>query len=190
MAIAQVGSGVAAAGNGYAQYNAALGQSKYAASALNQNAMLAGMQSDQVTKRAEFETALRGKQAAQEIGHARAYTSGAVDVNTGSAANVQEDIAAAAAADQANIRQNAALQRWGYGIEAANYHAQSRLAKAGGRFAANSSLISGGQAFARDMMGAGYYGKQAGWFDGKPGAGGTDPGYKATNEWWNGKELD
>lgn len=191
-ALAQIGAGVSAAGNGYAQYNGALGQSKYQASVLNMNAQTTDMQAAQAGKQGEFNAAVRGLQGAQEIGKARTATAGgAVDVNTGSAAKVQEDIAAASAADQAMIKQNAALQQWGYNVEAINSRTQAKLAKSGGRFAANSNLISGGGAFARDMMGANYYASKAGWY-GQPaqGAGGTDAGFKATKEAWNSKEWD
>lgn len=162
-AIAQLGGAAASAGNAYSQYGAQLGQAKYQAGALNQNAAFADMQAAQAIKVGEFAAAQRGAQAAQEIGKYRVST-GNVDVNTGTAAKVQEDIASAAAVDRTNILANASLNRWGYGIQAADYRGQARMAKIGGRFAANSALAAGASEVGRAGIGAAYYGSQAGWF--------------------------
>jgi hypothetical protein len=156
-ALAQGGAALADAGQAYGSYQGQLMQSKYQAGVLNQNAALAGVQAAQAQKAADFEANLRSAQGKKAVADARTYTSDAVDVNTGSAAREQADIAAAAITDRANILNNAALQRWGYGIEAANYSTQAKMAKIGGRFGANSSLISGGMRFARDLGAAGYY---------------------------------
>ncbi len=169
-ATAQGMSAIAGAANTYSQYNGTLEQSRFQQSAYNQNAQLALQQGNVAYANGQRMADVRGLQAAQLIGKQRAIiSSGAADVNTGSAARVQEDTAAAAAMDRAQIMNNAALQRWGYGVESTNYETQARLAKTAGRFSANSSLISGGLQFARDTYGAGTYGKKAGWFDGKPG---------------------
>jgi hypothetical protein len=166
-AIAQLGSAAATAGNAYGQYSSNLGQAKFATSALNQNATIADMQAAQAQKNAEQAAAYRGLQASQQIGKERVGT-GAAKSNTGSAAKVQSDIASAAIQDEAQIMNNAALQKWGYGIEAAQYRTQGQLAKIAGRYKANSSLISGGMKFAGDLGQAGLYANKGGVFDGDP----------------------
>jgi hypothetical protein len=151
------------------QYQSQLAQSKWQSQAYNQNAQMALYQGKVAMDSGERAAALRGQQAAQLIGRQRAViSSGAANVNTGSAAQVQEDTAAAAAQDRAQIMNNAALQRWGYQVEATNYEAQARMAKIAGRFNANSSLISGGLGFARDSMAGAYYANKAGWFETPP----------------------
>lgn len=161
-------SAVAGVGNTISQYNSTLEQSRFQRSAYNQNAQMALMHGNVAYANGERMAGYRGLQAAQLIGRQRAViSSGAADVNTGSAARVQEDTAAAAAMDRSQIMNNAALQRWGHQVESTNYETQARMAKTAGRFSANSSLISGGLQFARDAYGAGVYGKKAGWFEGK-----------------------
>lgn len=166
MATAQGISALAGVGNSISQYGSTLEQSRFASQANRLNAQMARQQGDIAWGNAQQMAAVRGQQAAQTIGRQRAIiSSGAADVNTGSAAQVQAATADTAARDRAQIMNNAALQRWGFGIEATNYETQARLAKSAGRYNANSSLISGGLGFARDMYGAASYGKRAGWFD-------------------------
>jgi hypothetical protein len=194
MAAAQGISALSGVGNSISQYGAEMGQSKWASQAYKQNAALANMQGRYAMENGATAAGIRGQQAAQLIGRQRAViSSGAADVNTGSAAKVQADTAAAAAQDRAQIMNNAALQRWGFGVEATNYEAQARLAKIAGRYNANSSLISGGLGFARDMTRAAYYGKQAGWFDGKQANSyerWLEDGEVPTKEQWSGSDWD
>lgn len=167
-AIAQIGGGVAAAGNAYSQGSAARAQGNFQAAQYNQNAAFADMKGEQAQKAATWQAGIRGLQTANAIGGFRAHTSGNVDVNTGSAAKVQEDAAAASRADQAMIMQNAALQRWGYGIEAINDRSQGRMAKIGGDFAAKSAYAQGAAEVGRYGIGTAYYGQKAGWFNEEP----------------------
>lgn len=168
-AAASGASAIASLGNTYSQYSSALSQGAFQNQMYQQNARMASLQGDAAWNAGVRDANLRSERAKQLIGRQRAViSSGAADVNTGSAAKVQEDAAAAAAADRATILNNAALSRWGFASEASQYQMQGKLAKSAGRYNANSSLISGGLGFARDAAAFGYYGKKAGWFDGKP----------------------
>lgn len=165
-AVAQGIGGVTSAANGYSQAQGQLGQAAWQTQAYNQNAQIALMQGNTAEANAERAAGIRGLQAAQTIGKQRAVISGgAANVNTGSAADIQADTAAAAIQDEKQIMNNAALQRWGYGVEATNYEAQARLAKIAGRHNATGSLISGGLGFAQGALGTVAYGSKAGWFD-------------------------
>lgn len=165
-AVAQIGGATATAGNAYSQYSSSLASSKYQAGVLNQNAQFATTQGDQAMERGAFEAAQRGLRAGQVIGAQKAAIAGsAVDASTGSAAKLGEDTRAAAGVDQETIMNNAALQRWGYGIEAAGYRSQARMAKIGGRFAARSALAGGAAGLGKDALAFDYYASKAGWFD-------------------------
>lgn len=163
MAAAQGMQAISTAGNTYSQYGATLGQGRFQTSIYNQNAQLAEQQALNAEARGSFQSNVRGLQTQQTIGKQRVALAGnAVNVNTGSAAQIQQDTAAAGAIDQANIKQNAALTSWGYRMEAIDSRTRGQMTKIGARSSANSSLISGGMAFARDAMGAAYYGSKAG----------------------------
>lgn len=101
-----------------AQYNAAI------AEAQAQDAIARGKQDED-----RYRASIR-----QNIGSARAaYAAQGVDVGSGSAAEVQGDIAYLGELDALQLRNNAAREAWGYRVEARNYLDQGRNARTAAR---------------------------------------------------------
>ena len=125
------------------------------------NGGLADQQAQQALARGEVMASRAGQQTGALQGAQRvALASQGVDVNKGSAARVQADTAAAGAVDRNTIMNNAALQAWGYGVEAANARAQGEMAGIEARGRVSQSLISGGMNFANSMMQTDYWNRQ------------------------------
>lgn len=108
------------------------------------NADMADAQArDAITRGQEEER--RHRQSVQGlIGRQRAALAAqGVDVNSGSALDVQADAAKFGALDAVTIRNNAAREAWGYRVQAANYKAEGRLAFNRGMLDAGGTLLGG-----------------------------------------------
>lgn len=144
-------------GNAYSQSQAIRGAADYESTAANTNARWAELQGEGATKRGEYESQRLLQQARQLIGDQRvAAAAQGVDVNTGSVADAQLQAAELSAADAAQIRNNAFLEALGYRSQASSLRSQGRLAKAAGRTASRSSLLSGGLGFLRTAAQTGH----------------------------------
>lgn len=111
----------------------------------NINAQSANLQGEDARRIGEQDAAQRLQQGGMDASSARAKAAAqGINVDTGSAAKVQGDIKAAAITDASTIRKNAAMQAWGYGVEASNYRMQGRFAAIAGWNQGAQSLISGG----------------------------------------------
>lgn len=129
-----------------AKYNAGLAAEN--AQIANQNATMAGAAGEQ-------QAALAEQKTRATVGAIKAGQAGSgVDVNTGSAVDVQSSAAALGETDAINIRANAARQAYGYQTQATGYTAQQQLDKAtadnagvAGDITAGATLLGGfGQA--------------------------------------------
>lgn len=142
--------GTTAAAGAYGEYEASNAQGRYRQRAGNINAQLALRQGEDATRIGEDEAQRRLRQGGQDASSERVRLAAqGVNVNTGSAARTQQDIANAAGQDAATIRKNAAMQSWGYGVDAINSKAGGKMARTAGRYQGTQSLISGGMQFAR-----------------------------------------
>ena len=93
------------------------------------------------------------------IGSQRASAAaGGVDVNSGSAAKVQESTAGMSAIDQLMIKNNAALTAFGYKASALNLQGRGKMAAMAGNAASGSTLLTGGLSALNYGIKAGYYG--------------------------------
>ena len=146
--VAQVIGTLYTAGAGYASANAA-------ASVAEQNARLSEQKGMATMQKAGWEERRIRAGSKKLQGQQRSLLAASgVDVNTGSALDVQADTAYQAAEDVAMTHYNAELQKWGFDIEAANYKAQAASAKQqatsaliGGVIGAGSSILTGGSQF-------------------------------------------
>lgn len=149
-----IGTAISAIGTLYqagSQYSAA----NAAASVAEQNARIAEQKGMATMQKAGWEERRIHAQSKKVQGAQRsALAASGVDVNTGSALDVQADTAYQAAEDVAMTHYNAELQKWGFDVEAANYKAQASQAKAagtsaliGGVIGAGSSILTGGSQF-------------------------------------------
>lgn len=128
-----IGSAIESVFNAYnqqsiANYNAAL--SRRAA----QDALDRGMEEEQKYR----------KQIRQVIGTQRAgFASQNVDVNTGTAAEIQKQTAGIGEMDAITIRNNAILEAWGYQQQAKMYKMQGKAAMGEGIQRAVGSIVGG-----------------------------------------------
>jgi hypothetical protein len=142
--------GASSAAGAYGQYSASMAEGRYGRAVGNMNAQLALQQAEDANRVGEQEAAKRLRQGGQDASSERArYAAQGINVDTGSAAQTQEDVRKAAEQDAVTIRKNAAMQAWGFGMDAVNSRAKGNMAYRAGRNEGLSSLISGGLQFTR-----------------------------------------
>ena len=148
------------------------------------NAVMADFQAEDTISRGE--TAATDHQVRTQglIGSQRvAMAAQGIDIESGSAMEVQEDTASQSAMDVMTIRNNAWREAWGYKVQASDYRFKGQLAKFSGEFgvlqaqmdasaaeftgqqqrsAGMNSLLTGGLDAAGSFAKAGYYGSKWG----------------------------
>lgn len=103
----------------------------YQAQVAQNNALTARMAGERTVQAGMAQSAIQGLQAAATVGKIKAgQAANNIDVNTGSAVQVQADAAAAGKVNAETTLSNAQLQNWGYRATASNYEAEAGLQKA------------------------------------------------------------
>jgi hypothetical protein len=120
-------------------------QGKYQKQQYEVNAKLAEMQAEDSIKRGD-KAAGRYKDAVKQvIGKQRAgYAGQGVDVNTGSASEVQAETVKIGTEDVMTIKNNAWREAWGFRSSAVNARHQGAVAAIAGKNAADATLLGGG----------------------------------------------
>lgn len=138
-------AGASSAAKGYTNYMAYTGQGAYQKGLSDVNASLMQMQAADAVRRGDQAGSQQLQLGRRVVGQQRAAIGASgVDVNSGSAAQVQEGARAMSAVDALTIENNAHLQALGYKMDAISTSSQGRLAQIAGRNNANQALISGG----------------------------------------------
>lgn len=128
--------------NAYASYE----QGKYLDSVSKVNAGISRQAAADALERGSLEADEQRKQTQQVIGSQRAaYASGGIDVNTGTAGQVQSDTAALGELDALTIMNNAAREAYGYEVQAIDQRQQGKLAKYQGKMQAIGSILGGAE---------------------------------------------
>lgn len=148
----QGASFLSTASNQYSQGKDVRAAGNYSSSVYNQNATLADQQAADAITRGDTAASRQEQATSGLIGAERTgYAGQGVDVNSGSAADVQTDSARLGALDALTIRNNARREAFGYGVQAAQDRTQGAFAKASGDNQANaldagavSTLLTGG----------------------------------------------
>lgn len=137
----QLGSGLGAAFN-------AIRDAKFNEKIAEMNAEIARIQGRFAIRRGRFESGQRLRAGQRDIGTARAVLAArGQDLESGTALQIQEDIAGLAAQDARRIRNNAALAAWGYEVEAEGFKLQGGIAMQQGiQQAVGGALTTGAQA--------------------------------------------
>lgn len=145
LAFAAVGAGV----NAYATYqaqSAANAAAEYNAKVAERNKQIADMQAERAEQQGEIDAKQHRLKVAGMIGEQRSDLAGSgVVVDEGSALDVIQDTAEWGELDALTIRNNAAVDAWGYRTQGLNYQAQadaSRMSKRSAGGAAGMSLLS------------------------------------------------
>ena len=145
---------------------AGFGAARYQAQVAKINAAIAAKNADYSIIKGESEAMRYGIQASQRFGNIRAAQgSSGLDVNSGSAQDVQASQRMVTSLDFQQIRENAARQAYNYKVEEAGYSNQARL----DTMQSYQSLLSGGIDAASSFIGSSssaankwLYGSQAG----------------------------
>ena len=115
------------------------------AAAANQNARIAEAQAHDAIERGGQEELRLRRQMAQLQGTQRSMLAASgVDVDSGSALDVQDASMREGEQDAAAIRFNAAREGWGHQVQAANYRNEASAARAAGRNALFGSVVGAG----------------------------------------------
>jgi hypothetical protein len=127
--------------------------------AADQNAAVARNQSEQAKQIGNIEEERQLRRVRAALGTQRAtLAANGLDVNSGTALDLQAETAGFGAADALNLRANALRQAWGFDVEAVNQTNRGRAARAAGRNQAIGTLLTTassmtGQAYSGGMFG-------------------------------------
>ena len=122
------------------------------------NAQFADWQADDALARGETNEKRQRQQTEQTIGSQRtAFAAGGVDVNRGTAVDVQADAAYLGELDALTIRNNAVKEAYGYRVQADDLRQRGKYAKQEGYMGAAESIIGGGSSLLLAKYGGGPY---------------------------------
>lgn len=137
--LSAIGTGIGAAG----RYE----QGAYGAQVAKNDAQIARQNATNAITEGNAQVEEEGFRNAAVAGHIRAtQAAGNVDVNSGSAVDVQASQAASGRFDEENIQHNALQLAYGYNIQSESQQAQAKQDQSAGTFGALSSLFSNAQA--------------------------------------------
>jgi hypothetical protein len=104
---------------------------RYNEGLLKDSARLADQAAEDVLKKAEFQVDDIKRKTKQLVGQQRAaFAANGIDINDGSAAEVQEDTFYWGKVDEQTVRNNAFLESYGYKIQALNLRTQAEVTRA------------------------------------------------------------
>lgn len=163
--------GLGAIGGAYAQAQAQKSQADYQRRMFEVNSRLADFQAQDAKDRGDVGAAQAIKRGDQMQSTQRAAAGGSgVDVNSGSARDIQADTQAISALDALTIKNNAMREAFGYKSQAISYSGQGQMVQIAGNAESWNTLATGG-------MRALGYGVDAGYFA----AGGGRNTYRGTS---------
>lgn len=141
-ASAAIGMTVAGGGiTAYGQYQSGVANERL----MKQNARIADWQADDALDRGRQAEGRHRIDVRRTIGAQRArLAASGVEINDGSALDVQADTARLGELDALTIRNNAAREAWGYRVQATDLRARGEIAKMEGTYAAVGTLLSTG----------------------------------------------
>lgn len=145
--------------NAYASYE----QGKYLDKVAKVNARMSDQAADDAIARGGIEADEHRKATQQVIGSTRTgFAAAGIDVNSGTAGLIQDDVAALGELDALTIINNAAREAYGYRVQAMDQRQQGKLAKYQGKMGAIGSILGGVEKAAAFAAGGGFGGGGAG----------------------------
>lgn len=158
--LAFISRGVAAAGplgSGFVQGRALREEGSYQRQVLEDRAAMAELQGKDARRRGEEEAAAVRRRTRQVIGSQRAAAAGQnLEVDAGSAAQLQADAAAVGALDAETARNNAWREEFGLRAEADELRLAGRIAEQDGKYRGRMTAATGGLLFAKELMEGGH----------------------------------
>ncbi len=150
---AALSQSVTAAASAYAQSNSIRGQGEYESSAFNINASFAEMQAEDALKQGEKAAKNLKKQVKLTIGAQRANMAAqGIELDSGSALEIQEDTAVMGELDALTIKNNAYREAWGFKVQAEDFRSRAQYSEWAARNNSRNTLLTGG------LQSAGYGG--------------------------------
>lgn len=129
----------------YAQAQADRMQGDYRKQVADINSKFADISYKDAIDRGESAVRINQQRTRSMVGAQRSsFAAQGIDVNKGSAADVQESTAGMSALDNMTIRQNAMREAMGYKVQALNYSMEGQFASMSARNSANNTLLTGG----------------------------------------------
>jgi hypothetical protein len=144
-AIIGVASAAGTVGTSIAQSGAEKAQGRYQQEMFNINAQFAELQGRDAIRRGDIEASHIKTGVKKTIGAQRAALAAqGVEIDTGSALEIQEDTRALGEMDAITVRNNAWREAWGYKVEAMNSRGQGKVAMQAAKFNSQQTLAAGG----------------------------------------------
>jgi len=180
---AGIASGIMSAGSSISsaisQAAAIKSEAIFRSTQMQMNAQLSKFKAKEAIRMGETEAQQKALQTKKLMGRQRAVAAAqGIEVSDGSALDIQAETAGMGAMDIVTIRNNAWKQAWGFRVEASNDEASARMTKIGAKFAARSTLITGGLNAASSIMGG--FASAGGETGGGGGSGGVGPGSRGS----------
>lgn len=151
--------GFSSVGGAYAQSQAQRAQGDVTKTLFDENSKFADLQADDAIRRGNTAAMEAKRRTDDMVGTQRAGFAGqGVDVNSGSAAEVQGDTRAMGALDMVTLKNNAYREAMGYRVSALDYNFRGNMAKMAGDNEASQTMLTGGLRALQSGLEAGYYG--------------------------------
>lgn len=149
---------IASLASAYSQSQSLKAQGRYQRAVAETNAKLAEMNADDALRRGDKEAARYLKQAKGVRGAQRAAMAAqGIEVDSGSAAEIQADTEKIAAENVVTIKTNAFREAWGYRVEGLNQSYAGKFASMAAGNQARDTLLTGGlQALGYGLKGMSY----------------------------------
>jgi hypothetical protein len=145
--------GMASFGAAYSQSQADKAQGAYQRQQYEANQQFAEIQAEDARIRGEKDARLIRGKAQQIKGDQRAALAAqGIDVNSGSAMDLQVETDVMSAQDAMTAKNNAWREAWGYKIQASSYGSQGRFAEMAAQNSSRNTLITGGLSFLSSGM--------------------------------------
>jgi len=151
-------SGISDAGDAYTQAQATRAQGAYQAGIYEQNARTLNAQAnDAVTRGGRMVARVRQDQQKMIAGQRVGFAGQGVEVNTGSAADVQQETKAISSEDAITIKNNSWLEAFGFKSQALDQQTRANMARTGSKYQSRSMLLTGGSKLVGSFARAAYY---------------------------------
>jgi hypothetical protein len=132
------------------------------ARALEANARIRGLQAEDAIRRGEKQVVKAQQSAKRLLGSQRAALGAqGIDIESGSALDIQEETAELGATDVMELRNNAWREAWGFKAEAADLRSRADVARLTGRVRSRSTILTGGVNAAKGLVQAAFLSRQS-----------------------------
>ncbi len=127
------------------QAKAMKAQGAYMKQQAQTNARLSMMSADDAIKRGDLESGKVRRKASQVLGAQKVNAAAqGIDINSGSAADLQTETEVMSDHDINTIKNNAWREAWGFRVQAQNYEGQGNMAAIGAKYGARQTMLTGG----------------------------------------------